>query len=150
MPHVATHAVGMPDWPRSTVKPFFSRMPVRYFEVSTSWKPSSPKLNTESTISCASLARPSTCSVTPRLSAIRVALSAPPGGGAAAGLAAGACASAVAALSAAAAIVNPKVIVRAIVLLRNAGRSLCARGLVPGAAGGLYSALRRQLPSVLL
>ena len=46
LPHVAIHAVGMPPMPRSTVKPFFSRMSARYFDVSTSWKPSSPKLNT--------------------------------------------------------------------------------------------------------
>ena len=52
-PHVATHAVGMPDTPRCTLKPCFSSRPVRYFDVSTSWKPSSPKLKTESTISCA-------------------------------------------------------------------------------------------------
>ena len=38
-PHVATHAVGMPATPRSILKPSFSRMPVRYFEVSNSWKP---------------------------------------------------------------------------------------------------------------
>ena len=55
-PQVATHAVGMPATPRSTLKPCVSRMPVRYFDVSTSWKPSSPKLNTVSTISCASFA----------------------------------------------------------------------------------------------
>ena len=41
--------------PRWTLNPYFSSMPVRYFEVSTSCMPSSPKLNTESTISCASL-----------------------------------------------------------------------------------------------
>ena len=45
-PHVAVHAVGMPATPRVTLKPFFSRMPVRYLLVSTSWKPGSPKLNT--------------------------------------------------------------------------------------------------------
>ena len=59
-PHVATHAVGMPATPRWTLKPNFSSWPVRYFEVSTSWKPSSPKLKTESTISWASLAISST------------------------------------------------------------------------------------------
>jgi hypothetical protein len=59
-PHVATQAVGIPDWPRVTLKPNFSSCPVRYFEVSTSCMPSSPKLNTESTISCASLASSST------------------------------------------------------------------------------------------
>src|SRR5215207_8525810 len=59
-PHVAIHAVGMPATPRSTLKPFFSRIPVRYLDVSTSWKPSSPKLNTMSTICCVSVASPST------------------------------------------------------------------------------------------
>ena len=60
LPKVATHAVGMPATPRRTANPFFSSMPVRYLEVSTSWKPSSAKLKTESTISCASLAISST------------------------------------------------------------------------------------------
>ena len=46
VPHRATHAVGIPATPRSTVKPFCSRMPVRYFEVSTSCMPSSPKEKT--------------------------------------------------------------------------------------------------------
>ena len=36
LPHVAIHAVGMPPIPRSTVKPFFSRTSVRYFDVSNS------------------------------------------------------------------------------------------------------------------
>jgi hypothetical protein len=54
-PHLATHAVGMPATPRCTVKPNFSSCAVRYRDVSNSWKPSSPKLKTESTISCASL-----------------------------------------------------------------------------------------------
>ena len=49
-PQRATKAVGMPATPRSTVKPFFSRMPDRYFDVSNSWKPSSPYENTWSTI----------------------------------------------------------------------------------------------------
>ncbi len=40
----ATQAVGMPAVPRVTVKPFFSRTPVRYFDVSSSWNPSSAKL----------------------------------------------------------------------------------------------------------
>ena len=35
-PYVATHAVAMPATPRSTLNPFFSRMPVTYFDVSTS------------------------------------------------------------------------------------------------------------------
>ncbi len=35
-PQVATHAVGIPATPRSILKPSFSRMPVRYFEVSNS------------------------------------------------------------------------------------------------------------------
>ena len=87
LPHVATHAVGMPDWPRVILKPFFSSTPVRYFDVSTSWKPSSPKLNTESTASCASLARPSTCSATPRFERGRDWRCRPPAG--AAGVAAG-------------------------------------------------------------
>ena len=52
LPHVATHAVGIPANPRSILKPFFSRMPVRYFDVSNSWNPSSPKLKTWSTICC--------------------------------------------------------------------------------------------------
>ncbi len=38
-PQVATHAVGIPAMPRSIWKPSFSRMPVRYFDVSNSWKP---------------------------------------------------------------------------------------------------------------
>ncbi len=41
-PHVATQAVGMPAIPSWTVKPFFLRTSVMYFDVSTSWKPSSP------------------------------------------------------------------------------------------------------------
>jgi len=45
-PQRATNAVGMPATPRSTLKPFCSRMPVRYFEVSTSCMPSSPKEKT--------------------------------------------------------------------------------------------------------
>ena len=45
-PHVATHAVGMPATPSRTVKPFVLRMSTMYFDVSNSWKPSSPKLNT--------------------------------------------------------------------------------------------------------
>jgi hypothetical protein len=36
-PQRAVHAVGMPATPRSTVKAFCSRTPVRYFYVSTSW-----------------------------------------------------------------------------------------------------------------
>src|SRR5580692_7917095 len=60
LPQRATQAVGIPDTPRSTVKPFFSSTPVRYLEVSYSWKPSSPKLNTMSTISCTDLALLST------------------------------------------------------------------------------------------
>jgi hypothetical protein len=53
----------MPATPRSMVNPFFSRMPVRYRDVSSSCMPSSPKLNTESTISCASFARASTLAI---------------------------------------------------------------------------------------
>ena len=45
-PQLAIHAVGMPAIPSCTVKPFFFRIPVRYFDVSISWNPSSPKLNT--------------------------------------------------------------------------------------------------------
>ncbi len=52
-PQEASHAVGIPAMPRSILKPSFSRMPVRYLLVSTSWKPSSPKLKTLSTITCA-------------------------------------------------------------------------------------------------
>ncbi len=50
----------MPDCPRVILKPNFSSCAVRYFEVSTSCMPSSPKLKTESTISCASFAISST------------------------------------------------------------------------------------------
>ena len=46
LPHFATHAVGMPATPRSTLKPFCSRMPERYLEVSTSCIPSSPNEKT--------------------------------------------------------------------------------------------------------
>ena len=49
-PQRRAHAVGMPATPRSILKPFFSRMPVRYFDVSNSWKPSSAKLKTVSFI----------------------------------------------------------------------------------------------------
>ena len=52
-PQVATNAVGMPATPRSILKPSFSRSVVRYLEVSNSWKPSSPKLKTLSTMTCA-------------------------------------------------------------------------------------------------
>jgi len=45
-PQRAVHAVGIPATPRSILKPFCSRMPVRYLVVSYSWKPSSAKLNT--------------------------------------------------------------------------------------------------------
>ena len=45
-PHVATHDVGIPATPSRTVKPFCFRMVVMYFDVSNSWKPSSPKLKT--------------------------------------------------------------------------------------------------------
>src|SRR3990170_1815097 len=52
-----------PDWPqetpRSTLKPFSSRMPVRYFTVSNSWKPGSAKEKTISTISWIFFAMPS-------------------------------------------------------------------------------------------
>ncbi|GAC1640954.1 MAG: hypothetical protein NVS9B14_22540 [Candidatus Acidiferrum sp.] len=34
-------AVGIPAIPFSILKPFFSRIPATYFDVSTSWKPSS-------------------------------------------------------------------------------------------------------------
>jgi hypothetical protein len=51
-PHVAIHAVGMPEIPSSMVKPCCRRILVRYFDVSNSWNPSSPKLKTESTIFC--------------------------------------------------------------------------------------------------
>ena len=49
-PHRATHAVGMPATPSCTVKPFSRSSRPRYFCVSTSWKPISPKLNTMSFI----------------------------------------------------------------------------------------------------
>ena len=45
-PQLAIHAVGIPARLSWTVKPFFFRMPVRYFDVSNSWNPSSPKLKT--------------------------------------------------------------------------------------------------------
>ena len=48
--YFATHADGMPAIPDSMVKPFAFRMPVRYFCVSNSWNPSSPKLKTMSFI----------------------------------------------------------------------------------------------------
>src|SRR6185436_11987994 len=51
-PQVANHAVGTPAYERSILKPFFSSSTVRYFDVSNSWKPSSAKLNTWSTICC--------------------------------------------------------------------------------------------------
>ena len=44
LPHSAIQAVGIPEIPFSTLKPLFSRISVRYLDVSTSWKPSSPKL----------------------------------------------------------------------------------------------------------
>ena len=47
----AVHAEGIPATPFSTVKPWSARSPVRYFWVSNSWKPSSPKENSMSTIS---------------------------------------------------------------------------------------------------
>src|SRR5580692_1055134 len=62
-PQDATHAVGMPATPCSTLKPSFSRMPERYFEVSNSCIPSSPKLKTLSTITCACFFIPSICPV---------------------------------------------------------------------------------------
>ncbi len=58
--HVADHAVGMPEMPRVTLKPFFSRISVMLRDVSTSCMPSSPKLKIESIISWTSLARFST------------------------------------------------------------------------------------------
>src|SRR5271168_821919 len=60
-PHVATHAVGIPATPCSTLKPSFSRMPDRYFDVSNSCIPSSPKLKTLSTMTCACFFIPSIC-----------------------------------------------------------------------------------------
>ncbi|MDZ7632860.1 MAG: hypothetical protein U5K74_16355 [Gemmatimonadaceae bacterium] len=42
LPQRATQPVGIPATLRVTVKPFFSRIPVRYFEVSNSCMPSSP------------------------------------------------------------------------------------------------------------
>ena len=58
-PHVATNAVGIPATPRSTLKPSFSRIAVRYFEVSNSCIPNSPKLKTLSTMTCACFFMPS-------------------------------------------------------------------------------------------
>src|SRR3954469_15817829 len=49
-PHLAVHAVGIPATPRSTVKPSCSSVSVRYFDVSNSWNPSSPKLKISSLI----------------------------------------------------------------------------------------------------
>src|SRR5688572_17879591 len=74
-PQVATHAVGMPDCPRVTLKPNFSSCAVRYRDVSTSCMPSSPKLKTESTISCASLAISSTARTASFFCASSLALS---------------------------------------------------------------------------
>src|SRR5260221_12147689 len=51
LPQRAIQAVGMPAMPFSTLNPFLARMVVIYLDVSTSWKPSSPKLKTMSTIS---------------------------------------------------------------------------------------------------
>ena len=70
-PQRAVHAVGIPATPRSMVKPCFSRTPVRYFEVSTSWKPSSPKLKTWSVICCVMTRMPSTSATTSRFSVSR-------------------------------------------------------------------------------
>src|SRR5215469_12154700 len=58
-PQVATKAVGIPATPRSTLKPSFSRIPDKYLEVSNSWKPSSPKLKTVSTMTWACFFMPS-------------------------------------------------------------------------------------------
>src|ERR1035438_10122748 len=58
-PQLATHAVGIPATPREILNPSFSRMAVRYLVVSNSWKPSSPKLNTLSTMTCACFFMPS-------------------------------------------------------------------------------------------
>ena len=54
----------MPATPRCTVKPCCSSVAVRYFDVSYSWKPSSPKENRLSLITCASLACSFTASIT--------------------------------------------------------------------------------------
>ena len=59
-PHFAIHAVGIPAVPRSTAKPFCSRIPVRYLEVSTSCIPSSPNEKTWSIICWMRVARAST------------------------------------------------------------------------------------------
>ena len=67
VPHVAIQAVGMPARLRSILKPFFSRMPVRYFVVSNSWKPGSAKLKTMSFMRCRSSFWPSTSRTTSRL-----------------------------------------------------------------------------------
>ena len=68
-PQRATNAVGMPATPRSTVKPFCSRMPVRYFDVSTSWNPSSPNEKTWSTMTWICFARESMSRAASALSA---------------------------------------------------------------------------------
>ena len=44
--HFANHAVGILDTPFFIVKSFLDNMSVRYFDVSTSWNPSSAKLKT--------------------------------------------------------------------------------------------------------
>ena len=72
-PHVATHAVGMPAYPSSTVKPSRRSSATRYFEVSTSWNPSSPYEKIWSLISCVSFARPSMSATRARFAASALA-----------------------------------------------------------------------------
>ena len=50
--HVASHEVGIPEIWYSTSNPFSSRILPKYFDVSNSWNPSSPKLKTLSIITC--------------------------------------------------------------------------------------------------
>src|SRR6266508_3742708 len=66
-PQLAMNAVGMPAMPSCTVKPFFFKMSVRYFDVSNSWNPSSAKLNTWSFMRARSSRMLSTSRPTSRL-----------------------------------------------------------------------------------
>src|SRR5205807_2566441 len=67
VPHVAMNAVGMPARPRSILKPFLSRISLRYFDVSNSWNPGSAKLKTVSFMRWMSSRIPSTSSDTSAL-----------------------------------------------------------------------------------
>src|SRR6516225_6108649 len=72
-PQVARNAVGIPATPRSILKPAFSKIPVRYLDVSNSWKPSSPKLKTVSTITWAFFFMPSIWPARPAFIALALA-----------------------------------------------------------------------------